>query len=406
MTTPSPATNSSERSTAATAADKARMPKRRRTPVLLGAVVVILIVVAIVAWGATSGGWFKPKSSNGGSCPSNPQALTGAGSTFVYPLMNTWTAQYAQQCNVDVNYQPVGSSTGITSLGSKAVDFGASDAPLSPVQRASLPGPTVTIPETSGGVVLLYNLPSVLGTVQLSGPVIAAMYLGTITNWNDTRITSLNPGLSIPSTPVLTVHRLDGSGTSFCFTSYLSAENSTWASEYGRGLSVGWPGGEGAKGSTGVAGIVGSIVGAIGYDEFAYAQLNHLTSAAIQNSVGNFIVANQTNVQMAVQEGASALPSGTGDWYNVSLLNEPGAQTYPIVTFSYVMLFTDLNLVYGSSITSTDADSLGHFLYWILTSGQSYASGVFYVPLPANVVSADELSLGQITYNGAPISTH
>lgn len=382
------------------------MPKRRRTPMLLGVVVVILIVIAIVAWGATAGGWFKPQSSNGGSCPSNPQVLSGAGSTFVYPLMNTWTAQYAQQCNVDVNYQPVGSSSGITSLGAKAVDFGASDAPLSPAQRAALPGPTVTIPETSGGVVMLYNLPTVVGTVQLSGPVIAAMYLGGITNWNDSRITSLNPSLSIPSTPILTVHRLEGSGTSFCFTSYLSAENSTWASLYGRGLSVGWPVGEGAKGSTGVAGIVGSTIGAIGYDEFAYAQLNHLTYAAIANSAGNYIFANQTNVQTAVQEGAANLPSGTSDWYNVTLLNEPGPQTYPIVTFSYVMLFTDLSLIYGSSMTADDASSLGHFLYWLLTSGQSYASGVFYVPLPANVVSADEQSLALVTYNGAPIPTH
>ena len=387
-------------------ADLAHVARKRRPPILWGAVVVVVIVIVVVAWGVTAGGWLKPTKSSGANCPSDPQALTGAGSTFVYPLMNTWTTLYSQDCRVDVNYQAVGSSSGITSLASKAVDFGASDAPLSIAQRANLPGPTVTIPETSGAVVLLYDIPNVLGNLNLSGSVIAGIYLGTITNWNDTRITSINPAITLPSLPIVPVHRLDGSGTSFAFTSYLSIESPAWSSTYGRGLTVNWPVGPGEKGSTGVAGEVGATPGAIGYDEFAYAQLNHLTFAAIENPANNYILANQSNVQPAVQAGAANLPAGTGDWYNVSLLNEPGSQTYPIVTFSYLMVFTDLTLVYGSSMTASDAASLGHFIYWILNSGQAYAPGVFYVPLPANIVAADETSLGLITYGGAPVPTH
>lgn len=407
MSSPSPSGSptGSDPSTVTTA-DLDRVRRKNRTPLFVTIVLIVVVVVAVVAYGATAGGWFKSNNGGGSGCPSNPQALTGAGSTFVYPVMNTWTTQYAQSCGVDVNYQAVGSSSGITSLEDKAVDFGASDAPLSPAQRGALPAPTVTIPETSGGVVLLYNLPTLVSPLILNGSIIAQIFLGTITNWSSPAIAALNPGVSIPAGPITTVHRLDGSGTSFCFTSYLSDESSTWSNQYGRGLTVDWPNGIAAKGSSGIAGVVATTIGSIGYDEYAYASLNHLTYAAVVNNAGNTILANQTNVQVAVQEGATGLPSGTGDWYNVTLLNEPGAQTYPIVTFTYLMVYTDLSTVYGSAMTSAIAASLGHFIYWVLTSGQAYSAGVFYVPLPSNVVSEDETTLGLITFNGAPISTH
>ncbi|MCI4325535.1 MAG: phosphate ABC transporter substrate-binding protein PstS [Thermoplasmata archaeon] len=396
LTPASPSTN---------AADRAHLPTKRRTGPILVVVIVVVIVAVLLGYGATAGGWFN-HSNSGAACAADSQGLTGAGSTFVYPLMNTWTTQYAQVCNVDVNYQAIGSSSGITSLEDKAVDFGASDAPLSPLQRAALPGPTLTIPETAGGVVLLYNLPGFIPILNLSGPVIAAIYLGDITNWSAPQIAALNPGVVIPAMPIITVHRLDGSGTSFAFTSYLSQENATWSAQYGRGLTVNWPVGEGAKGSTGVAGTVGITPGAIGYDELAYADLNHLTFATVENDAGSFILANQSNVQEAVSEGASGLPAGTGDWYNVSLLNQPGSGTYPIVTFSYLMVYADLTTVYGSSMTQSEANALGHFIYWVLAAGQSFSPGVFYIPLPANVVQADQTTLGLLTFNGAPVSTH
>jgi phosphate transport system substrate-binding protein len=401
---PGPTSSSGSTAVTSDASDRAHLPQKRRTGPLIAVVLVVLVVAILLGYGATAGGWFSHPSST--SCASDAQGLTGAGSTFVYPLMNTWTTQYAQVCHVDVNYQAIGSSSGITSLEDKAVDFGASDAPLSPIQRAALPGPTLTIPETAGGIVLLYNLPGFVPILNLSGPVIAAIFLGAITNWSSPEIAALNPGVVIPAMPIVTVHRLDGSGTSFAFTTYLSDENATWASQYGRGLTVSWPVGEGAKGSTGVAGAVGITPGAIGYDELAYADLNHLTFAAVKNNAGSYVLANQTNVQTAVSAGASSLPAGTGDWYNVTLLNEPGSQTYPIVTFSYLMVYSDLTTVYGSSMTSSEANALGHFIYWVLTSGQSYSPGVFYIPLPANVVSADESTLGQLTFGGAPVSTH
>jgi phosphate transport system substrate-binding protein len=388
------------------AADRALLPKKRRTGMYVTVAIVVVVLAVLLGYGA-SAGWFQNKGSGGPNCATDSQGLTGAGSTFVYPLMNTWTTQYAQVCNVDVNYQAVGSSSGITSLEDKAVDFGASDAPLSPIQRAALPAPTVTIPETAGGVVLLYNLPGFIPILNLSGPVIAAIYLGDITNWSAPQIAALNPGVTVPPMPIVTVHRLDGSGTSFAFTSYLCDENSTWSNTVGRGLTTDWNNiGEGAKGSSGVAGTVAITPGAIGYDELAYADLNHLTFATVENSAGNFILANQSNVQTAVAEGATGLPAGSGDWYNVSLLNEAGAQTYPIVTFSYLMIFTDLTTSYGSSMTQAEANALGHFIYWVLTTGQSFSAGVFYIPLPASIVQLDETTLGQVTFGGAPVSTH
>jgi phosphate transport system substrate-binding protein len=387
-------------------ADRSHLPQKHRTGPLIAIAVIVVLVLIIVGYGAATG-WFKGSGPSGASCVSDSQGLTGAGSTFVYPLMNTWTTQYAQICNVDVNYQAVGSSSGITSLEDKAVDYGASDAPLSPVQRASLPGQTLTIPETAGGVVLLYNIPGFTPILNLSGPVIAAIYLGAITNWSSPQIAALNPGVVVPAMPIITVHRTDGSGTSFAFSTYLSNENVTWNKTVGRGLTTDWNNiGEGAKGSTGVAGTVAITPGAIGYDELAYSELNHLTYATVENSAGNFILANQSNVQAAVTAGAGALPAGTGDWYNVSLLNEPGAQTYPIVTFSYLMVYADLTTVYGSAMTSSEANALGHFIYWVLTDGQTYSSGVFYIPLPSNIVGSDMATLGLLTYNGAPVSTH
>jgi phosphate transport system substrate-binding protein len=390
----------------ADATDRALLPKKRKTGMLLTVGIVVVVVIVLLGYGA-SAGWFSSKGGGGANCATDSQGLTGAGSTFVYPLMNTWTTQYAQVCNVDVNYQAVGSSSGITSLEDKAVDFGASDAPLSPIQRAALPGPTLTIPETAGGVVLLYNLPGFTPILNLSGPVIAAIYLGDITNWSAPQIVALNPGVVMPAIPIVTVHRLDGSGTSFAFTSYLCDENTTWANTVGRGLTTDWNNiGEGAKGSSGVAGTVAITPGGIGYDELAYADLNHLTFATVENSASNFILANQSNVQTAVAEGATGLPAGTGDWYNVTLLNEPGAQTYPIVTFSYLMVYSDLTTVYGSSMTQAEANALGHFIYWVLTTGQSFSPGVFYIPLPSSVVQLDETTLGLVTFDGAAVSTH
>jgi phosphate transport system substrate-binding protein len=392
--------------TSTEAADRALLPQRRRTGLYLTVGIVVVVLIVVLGYGA-SAGWFQNKGAGGPDCVSDPQGLTGAGSTFVYPLMNTWLQQYAQVCNVDVNYQPIGSSSGITSLEDKAVDFGASDAPLSPIQRAALPGPTLTIPETAGGVVLLYNLPGFTPILNLSGPVIASIYLGDITNWSSPQIAALNPGVTLPPIQIVTVHRLDGSGTSFAFTSYLCDENSTWSNTVGRGLTTDWNNiGEGAKGSSGVAGAVENTPGAIGYDELAYADLNHLTFATVKNSAGNDILANQSNVQTAVMEGATGLPSGGGDWYNVSLLNEPGAQTYPIVTFSYLMVYSDLTTVYGSSMTQDEANALGHFIYWVLNMGQTFSAGVFYIPLPAGVVQLDEATLGQLTFGGAAVSTH
>lgn len=380
-------------------------PKRSMTLTIIAVIVVIIIGV---------GGYFGVASVNHywpfgkTHCTGVQGALSGAGSTFVNPLMTTWSQQYNAENCIQVNYQAVGSGTGITDLTNKLVDFGASDAPLSAAQRALLPGPAVTIPESAGAVVIIYNIPGVTATVDLSGAVIAKIYLGTITNWNDPAIASLNTGVSLPSQTISVVHRSDGSGTTFAFTSYLSAEDSTWASTVGRGTTVAWPAGSGAPKSAGVSSAVSQTAGAIGYVELTYALSASpaIAYANVENPAGVFVHANLTTTAAAVAAGAGNLPTGTGDWYNVSLLNQPGANAYPITTFTYLLVYADLGKVYGSSLSMGSANQLVQFLWWAVHSGQSASAGLFFVALPGNVVTLDETTIGSIVYNGAALTSH
>jgi len=379
-------------------------PRRSSTAAIIAVVVVVLIIVGgvAVAYMAHVG----PFATSNGGCSGTQGTISGAGSTFVFPLMNAWSMAYLSAKCVQVNYQSVGSGTGITDLTSKLVGYGASDAPLSATQRAALPGPAFTIPEAAGAVVITYNVPGVSSGLNLTGAIIASIYLGAVTSWNDSSIQAANPHTTLPDQAIVVVHRSDGSGTSFAFTSYLSAESSTWASTVGKGTTVVWPAGIGAKGSTGVAGEVALTTGAIGYVELTYALLNNIGYANIQNPAGTFVKANVTTTQAAVAAGSGSLPPGSGDWYNVTLLNEPGTNTYPIATFTYLMVYGDLGAVYGSDMTQGQATQLVQFLWWVVHDGQATNPTLFFVPLPANVVSLDETTIGQITYNGGALTSH
>jgi phosphate ABC transporter phosphate-binding protein len=368
-------------------------------------IVIVIVVVGIVGAGAALG-WFTKSTSNG-NCPAGSgQAVNAAGSTLAQPLMTLWASQYT--CG-QLSYNGVGSGAGVTDLSQKTVDFGASDAPLSSTQVSALPGGTtvLTIPELVAGVAIIYDVSGVAKGLNLSGSVLAGIYLGQITTWNNPAITALNPSSKLPSANITVVERSDSSGTTFVYTSWLSLENSTWKTKVGAATSVTWPAGIKEPGSLGVAGTVKADPNSIGYVDLAYAVTNGLAYGAIQNPANNYILPNETNTAAAAAQ-AGTLPAANAEagWSAVSLLNEPGSTTYPIATFSYVMVYSDLGAVYGSSESHAHAQGVVAFLWWAVTTGQSFSTGLAYVPLPANVVASDETSINGILYNGATLTSH
>jgi phosphate transport system substrate-binding protein len=263
-----------------------------------------------------------------------------------------------------------------------------------------LPSQVVTIPETIGAITIAYNLPGISnGQLRLSGDVLAKIYLGLITNWHDAAIVALNPSITLPSHDITTVHRSESSGTTNWFTKYLSLVNSAWNSQVGSGNSVQWVGGIGASGNANVAATVNQTTWTIGYVELAYALQNGMTVAAMQNPSGNFIVPSLASTTAAAESlPTSGLPSGTGDWTGVNILNAPGAQAYPICNPTYMLVYKELNIVPG--MTLDKATQLVQYIWYVVHDGQQLAPSKQYATLPANIVTLDETSIKSITFNG------
>jgi phosphate transport system substrate-binding protein len=333
-----------------------------------------------------------------------PASLTGAGATFPYPLLNAMITDYtAAKPYIQVNYQSIGSGGGISAMQQKTVDFGASDAPLSASEMNNIPN-ALHIPETIGAVTVAYNLPGIATGLHLTGQVIADIYQGTITMWNDPAIQNLNPTITLPAKTIVVVHRSDSSGTSFVFTGYLSASSSSWSTAVGQGKAVAWPTGLGASGNAGVAGTVEGTGYTIGYVELAYSIANTMKVAAVQNPTGNWIMPTLASTTAAAQAVASAgLPSGGASWTSVNILNAPASNAYPIVSFSYIIVYKELNVIPG--ITQSDATALVQFLWYVVHNGQNQASALSYASLPSNVVQIDEATIQSITFNGQTLPT-
>jgi len=368
------------------------------------AVVIVVILVLVVGYSA---GWFNSKSSTTSTPPTgctlpSVVALTGEGSTLVAPLMDQWATSY--WTGSAVTYDSAGSSAGISAITAKTVDFGATDAPLTHAQVVAAPG-LLTIPESAGGVVPIYNLPGDLA-LNFNGTVMAQMFDGTITNWNNTALQALNPGVTLPMATIVPVHRTGGSGTTFIFTSFLSVENAAWATLYGKGTS--WPTnitiGVGASGNGGEASTVGTTPDSLGYVDLNYAlnAASGVSIGAVQNPTGAFIHATVANTASALADAHIVLPAGTGDWYNVSALNAPGAGDYPITSLTYVLVYQNLNAF--STYTTAHAENLVDFLHWIVTVGQNDSALLYYVPLPQYIIAADIASINSMTFGGAAIS--
>ena len=300
--------------------------------------------------------------------------VTGAGSTFVYPVLSRWASDFKKNGGDEINYQSIGSGGGIAQIKAGTVDFGATDKPLSAdeLQAAGL----AQFPVVIGGIVPVINIPGAKpGQVKMSGPVLAAIYAGEIKNWNDPRIKRINPGLNFPGKAITPVHRSDGSGTTFNFTHYLSQVSPGWKSKFGEGTTVSWVGGIGGKGNEGVAGYVKQIPYSIGYVEYAYVKQNNLAYTMMQNSTGKFVAPNAKSFAAA---------AATADWshakdFNLVMTNAPGAASYPIAATTFV-------LMYRQPKDAGSSASARKFFTWALTKGQPQATSLDYVPLPATLV--------------------
>lgn len=332
-------------------------------------------------------------AASGADSTSSDEALIGAGSSFDNPLFSKQFSEYNKANGLKVNYQSVGSGAGISQLTAKTVDFGASDAPMNAKQDSAISAPAVHIPITCGAVAISYNLPEVKDTLKLTPALLADIFLGKVTKWNDPAIAAVNKGVKLPATAIVVAHRSDASGTTNIFTTYLSKVSDEWAKDPGKGSSINWKTGLGGKGTEGVAGLVKQTPGAIGYIELAYAVQNNLPYAKVQNKAGNFIAPSIPAVSAAAN---IQIPADT----KVSLTNTDAADGYPISGFSWVIIYKEQK--YGDR-SADRAAKLVKLISWMIHDGQQYSTPLTYAPLSSAAVSAGDAVLKTVTYDGKPI---
>lgn len=325
--------------------------------------------------------------------------ITGAGATFPFPLLDLWRVKYGEvHPNISLNYQSIGSGGGVKQHIENTVNFGASDAPLTP-NEVQLAPDSLTIPETIGGVTVAYNIPEVPKSgLKLTGTQVADIFLGKITRWNDPGIKANNPTLNLPDKEIVTAHRSDGSGTTHVFTEYLTIVSPEWDEKVGFGKSVPWPVGLGAAGNEGVAGIVRSTPYAVGYVELAYVFQNKMTYASVQNGDKTAFVEPSLQTLSAAAAGAAAkLPAAHESWSGVTINNAPGKDSYPITSFTYLLVHEKLEKAVKDKAQAKEVVNL---IKWMITDGQKHSPELLYVPLPPEVTELGLKGLARITYNG------
>jgi len=330
----------------------------------------------------------KPAAAAATTADAN--TLLGAGSTFVYPLFSKLFAEYDKEKNIKVNYQSIGSGGGILQLTNKTIDFGDSDAPLNDDQAKKMGADVLHIPMCAGAVVITYNLPDLKSILKLDPEVLANIFLGKITKWDDAAIAKINPGVKLPSTGIFIAHRSDGSGTTNIFTTYLSKVSSSWNTSPGKGSAINWPVGLGGKGNEGVAGLVKQTPGAIGYIELAYAMQNKMTFADLKNKSGNYITPSVASTSAA---GNITLPADA----KVSLSNTDAKDGYPISGFTWALIYKEQNY---SGRTKDRAQKVVDLLWWNIHEGQKYCSDLNYAPLSPAAVTVAEQILKSATFDG------
>ena len=351
---------------------KAFMTRKKR---LAGVIAVLALTASAIAAVSVSGAQARPQADE----------LKGAGSTFVAPLIGAWQQRYEAAKGVQISYNPIGSGGGISAISNKTVDFGASDAPMTPDQFNACGG-CVELPWALSATAVLYNLPGLPNNLHITGPILAGIYLGQIKKWNDPKIKAVNKGVTLPSTDITPVYRSDSSGTSFNFTTYLNTVSRQWKGQIGRGTTVNWPAGIGARGSSGVAGYISRNEGAVGYADIAYALNNHLKFFSVQNRAKKFARPGLVGIKAAAQVDRRFNPQSN----ELSIVNPPGsarfAKAYPICTYTYVILRTK----------SEKAKLLKPFITWALTTGQQYGTRLVFQPVPKYVVARGKATLKKV----------
>jgi phosphate transport system substrate-binding protein len=321
--------------------------------------------------------------------------LNGAGATFPNIIYQNWMLTYNQKFdNVELNYQSIGSGGGIRQFSDKTVDFGASDAPMTDSAITAIQGNVLHIPTVLGGVVPTYNLSGLARPVRFTPDLLADIFLGKVTKWNDPRLTAENPGVSLPNADILVVHRSDGSGTTYVWVDYLTKVSPEWAQRVGRGTSVNWPVGLGGRGNEGVAATVRQTPGAIGYVELGYAEQTKMPVGQVRNKAGNFITPNVETVTAAAAGAMATMGPGTD--FRVSITNPDGPQTYPVASFTWL-------LVRKEYPDAAKARELVKFIWWSLTEGQQQAPRLGYAPLPVEMQPWIEARLKTVIGSGRPV---
>src|SRR4051794_13999310 len=312
--------------------------------------------------------------------------ITGAGATFPTPIYSKWFDEYNKQhANVRINYQSVGSGAGIRQVQAQTVFFGATDGPMTNEQMQQAAGKIVHIPTVLGAVVPVYNIPNMKTELKFNGQILADIFLGKVTKWNDPQLAKLNPGVTLPGSDITVVHRSDGSGTTYIWVDFLSKMSQEFIKRVGVNTSVNWPTGVGGKGNEGVSGLVTQTPGSIGYVELIYALQNKISYGTVQNMAGKFVQASIESVTAAAAAASKSMP---GD-FRVSITNAPGDNVYPISSFTWLLL-------YENAPDKKQAKTMVDFVKWALTDGQKFAKDLGYAPLPQTVIDMEMKALGQV----------
>jgi phosphate transport system substrate-binding protein len=348
------------------------------TSILKGSAVLAFLSLAACSSGDKAKAGDSGTPASGAAASGGGVDLNGAGATFPMPIYSRWVSDYAAKTGVKINYSSIGSGGGVKQISEQTVDFGASDAPMTDDELAAAKGGALLhIPTVIGVLAITYNVPEVTAPLKLTGPLIADIYLGKITKWNDSRIAAANAGVTLPAKDILVVHRSDGSGTTYVFTDYLSTVSPAWKGGPGRGKDINWPVGLGAKGNEGVAAQVKQSAYAIGYNELAFAKQNQLATALVQNKAGSFVAPSAESGTAAAADIAAKLPANTD--FRLSLIDAPGAGAYPITSLTWL-------LVYRNQPDAAKGKKLVDFIRWALTEGEAQAAPLGYAPLPESVV--------------------
>ena len=312
--------------------------------------------------------------------------INGAGATFPNPIYSKWFSEYNKQHpDVQINYQPIGSGGGVQQVSKQTVFFGASDMPMNAEQLQAAPGKILHLPTVLGAVVPVYNIPNVTTELKFSGPLLADIFLGKITKWNDAGVAKLNPGVTLPASDITVVHRADGSGTTYIWVDYLAKVSPEWKTKVGVNASVNWPTGVGGRGNEGVASTVKQTPGALGYVELIYALQTKQPYGSVQNMAGEFSKASVESVTAAAAAAAKQMPPD----FRVSITNAPGNGVYPISSFTWILL-------YESAKDKAQARAMVDFMKWALTDGQKFAPDLGYAPLPADVIKLEMAALAKV----------